>query len=286
MLIVVTAANGNIGSRAVPLLLEAGHQVRAVVHSQASADRLAALGVETVMTDVSKALDAAVFDGVDRALLISPVSEAMTEIGKRLNDAAVSGGAQRVVRVSIDSQYIDAGAMLGSAHAVADLHLAQTGVRHTILRPSGFMQNLLAMAPMIQQGVIVAPTGDGAVPFIDAADIAESAVAVLADTTDVDGPVDMTGPEAFTFAQIADRLSSLVGHAVTHISPTGDDARAGLAAGGFDGWLLDAILDDTAHVANGVGATVRDGVQRLTGHEPATLDEFLRANLDAFRPQP
>jgi uncharacterized protein YbjT (DUF2867 family) len=285
MLIVVTAAGGNIGSRAVSQLLAAGHHVRAVVHSQASADRLAVLGVEPVVADVSTALDPAVFAGADRALLIAPVSEAMTEIGNRLSDAAVAGGAQRVVRVSIDSQYIDAGAMLGSAHLAADLHLEQTGVRHTILRPSGFMQNLLAMAPMIQQGMIVAPTGDGAVPFIDAADIAASAVAVLTGATDIDGPVDISGPEAFTFAQIANRLSDLVGHDVIHISPTGADARAGLAASGFDGWLLDAILDDTAHVANGVGATVRDGVQQLTGRQPATLDTFLRANLDAFRTQ-
>jgi uncharacterized protein YbjT (DUF2867 family) len=285
MLIVVTAAHGNIGSRAVPLLLEAGHQVRAVVRSEASADRLVELEVESVVADVSKPLDPSIFDGADRALLVSPVSEAMTEIGIRLNDAAVSGGAQRVVRVSIDSQYIDAGAMLGRAHAAVDLHLPQMGVRHTILRPSGFMQNVLAMAPMIQQGVIVAPTGDGAVPFIDAADIAASAVAVLSDRTDVDGPVDVSGPEAFTFTQIADRLSGLLGHDVTHISPTGDDARAGLAAGGFDGWLLDAIIDDTAHVANGVGATVRNGVHRLTGRQPATLDEFLRSNLNHFQVQ-
>jgi uncharacterized protein YbjT (DUF2867 family) len=285
MLIVVTAANGNIGSRAVPLLVAAGHQVRAVVHSQASVDRLAALGVEAVVADVSKALDPSVFAGADRALLISPVSEAMTEIANRLSDAAVVGGATRVVRVSIDSHYIDAGAMLGNAHAAADLHLERTGVRHTILRPSGFMQNLLAMAPMIQQGVIVAPTGNGAVPFIDAADIAASAVAVLTDAVDIDGPVDISGPEAFTFSQIANRLSDLLGRDVTHISPTGADARAGLAASGFDGWLLDAMLDDTAHVANGVGATVRNGVQLLTGRQPATLDTFLRANLDAFRTQ-
>jgi NAD(P)H dehydrogenase (quinone) len=285
MLIVVTAANGNIGSRAMPLLLEAGHQVRAVVHSRASAARLAALGVEPVVADVSKELDRSVFAGADRALLVAPVSEAMTEIGNRLTDAAVAGGAQRVVRVSIDSQYIDAGAMLGIAHTAADGHLERTGVRHTILRPSGFMQNLLAMAPMIQQGMIVAPTGDGAVPFIDAADIAASAVAVLTDVTEIDGPVDISGPEALTFAQIADRLSGLLGHDVTHISPTGDEARAGLAAGGFDGWLLDAMLDDTAHVANGVGATVRNGVQRLTGRQPTTVDTFLRANLEAFRSQ-
>jgi hypothetical protein len=50
--------------------------------------------------------------------------------------------------------------------------------------------------------------------------------------------------------------------------------------------MLDAILDDIAHVANGVGATVRDGVQRLTGREPFTLDSFLRANLDTFRAEP
>jgi hypothetical protein len=51
----------------------------------------------------------------------------------------------------------------------------------------------------------------------------------------------------------------------------------------LSGWLLDAVLDLNAHGRNGVGAIVRDGVKRLTGREPGTLDGFLDANIAAFR---
>jgi NAD(P)H dehydrogenase (quinone) len=283
MLIVVTAANGNIGSRAIPLLVQAGHRVRGVVRSAESAVAVRALGAEPVLADVGEDLDPTVFAGADRALLVAPVTEEIAVIGNRLIDAARAAGVDRLVRVSIDSAFIDAGAMLGEAHRVADEHLATVGVRHTILRPSGFMQNLMGMAPKIRNGAIVAPTGDGAVPFIDAGDIAASAVAVLTDQTELDGPIDVSGPEAFTFSQIASKLAVLLDHDVEHISPSGTDARQALAAAGFDGWLRDAMLDDTRHVASGVGTTVRSGVHKLTGRRPNTLDAFLREHVGTFQ---
>ena len=282
--IVVTTPTGKIGSHVVHTLLREGHAVRAFVRSDANADTMRAMGAEPVRIDLEGAIPGEAFASAHAALLIAPVGETFEANARRLIDAAATVGVGRVVRVSIDSAFIEHGAILGRGHGAADAHLAASGLRHTILRPSGFMQNFLGMAPMIQSGVIVAPTGDGAVPFIDARDIADAAVAVLTDRTEIDGPVDVSGAEALTFAEIARRLTTLTGREVRHVSPAPKQAREGLRQAGFEGWLLDAMLDDTAHVAAGHGARVRDGVKRLTGRAPRTFDAFLAENAGAFRP--
>ncbi|WP_319433186.1 NAD-dependent epimerase/dehydratase family protein [Mycobacterium sp. RTGN5] len=50
--IFVAGASGVIGSRVVPLLVEAGHTVGAMTRSSAKADRLAALGAQPIVCDV------------------------------------------------------------------------------------------------------------------------------------------------------------------------------------------------------------------------------------------
>ena len=56
MRVFVTGASGAIGSRLVPQLIDAGHEVVGTHHSPGSAERLRALGAKPVMLDL---LDAA-----------------------------------------------------------------------------------------------------------------------------------------------------------------------------------------------------------------------------------
>ena len=58
MKVFVTGATGFIGSRVVDLLLDAGHEVSALVRSETSAKPLAERGVKVVMGDLTS-LDAA-----------------------------------------------------------------------------------------------------------------------------------------------------------------------------------------------------------------------------------
>ena len=62
-------------------------------------------------------------------------------------------------------------------------------------------------------GVIVAPTGDGAEPFIHADDIADVAAITLLERRP--GEFTLSGPEALTFAQVAERISRAAGRTVT-----------------------------------------------------------------------
>lgn len=281
--IVITGATGNIGSFATERLLSLGYEVRTIVRSKTKADVLNEKGAEAIIADLDKLISSSLFENADAALLITPVGEYFQKISIDLIDAAAKANIKHIVRISIDSEFVNAKAILGQGHAAADEHLKASGIRHTILRPGGFMQNLLAMAPMIKQGIIVAPTGNGAVPFIDSRDIADCAVALLTDSVNTEGVIDISGPEALTFSDIANKISKLVDYEVKHISPIGEEAKQSFEMAGFTGWMLDAMLDDTANVARGVGSTVRQGVKHLTGNEPRTIEAFLKEHIHYFQ---
>src|SRR5689334_5732444 len=89
--------------------------------------------------------------------------------------------------------------------------IARERLGRTIVRPRWFMQNFSEgyFAPAIAtEGVVSAPTGDGAEAFVDVEDIAAVAAATLLDPAAHDGAeYTLTGPEALTFAAVAAQLS-------------------------------------------------------------------------------
>jgi uncharacterized protein YbjT (DUF2867 family) len=76
---------------------------------------------------------------------------------------------------------------------------------HTILRPSWFVQNFTEGFLQPRDGIVTAPTGDGLEPFVDLDDVAEVAVAALTRPGHA-GIIELSGPEAITFAEAAARV--------------------------------------------------------------------------------
>jgi nucleoside-diphosphate-sugar epimerase len=126
MNVFVTGATGVIGTRAVPALVAAGHQVTAVARGDAKADLVRSLGAEPVAVDLFDA--AAVKDAVaghdavaHLATNIPPMSKAARasawatterlrrEASRHLVDAAIAAGAERYVQESICFPYLDGG---------------------------------------------------------------------------------------------------------------------------------------------------------------------------------
>ena len=97
----------------------------------------------------------------------------------------------------------------------------------TILRPHTFMQNWLAdIAPDVRRdNTIYAAIGNGRVPFIDARDIADVALATLLDANAHAGKTYvLTGREAVGFADVAYALSQVTGRQI-HYQPLTIDQR-------------------------------------------------------------
>ena len=126
MKIFVTGGTGVVGTRAVPALVAAGHEVGAVARGDAKADLVRSMGATPVAVDLfdPEAVKAAV-DGheavIHLATNIPPMSKAALpgawEVNERLRreasnhlvDAALATGARHYVQESICFPYVDQG---------------------------------------------------------------------------------------------------------------------------------------------------------------------------------
>ena len=150
---------------------------------------------------------------------------------------------------------------------------------HSVLRPAWFMQNFseaFFLPGIVEAGVLDAPTGDGAEAFIHADDIADAAAATLLDPAAHAGQeYELTGPEALTFGQAAERISAVTGRTIVHQdSDPGEWLEQTVAAGVPQDYasLLQGLL---AVVHESGGAATTDAVRRATGHAPRSFADYL-----------
>ena len=163
-----------------------------------------------------------------------------------------------------------------AAARAVELDLAgRRRLTHAVLRPGWFMQNFHEPLFLPAGGTLVAPSGDGAEAFVHADDIAEVAAATLLTPADHDGAgYTLTGPEALTFGEVADRIAKASGRPVVH-----DDVAP-------EAWLdrlrAAGVPDDYAQLLGGLlsvlrasgGAATTDDIERVTDHAPRSFDDY------------
>ncbi|RKT84823.1 Uncharacterized conserved protein YbjT, contains NAD(P)-binding and DUF2867 domains [Saccharopolyspora antimicrobica] len=216
-------------------------------------------------------------DGVEQVFLVPPIGvlEPMPLVEPFLR--AVEG--RRVV-------------LLGSLAVIPGL----TGLRDhvaampdsTVLRPSGFMQNFTGPHPVAvdlrERGVIRTATGNGRVGWIDAADIAAVADAVLA-ADEIAREYVLTGPEALSHAEAAAIISEVTGRPVRHEDITPEERirqHSTAVPADFAAALTAMDLDIRAGSEDLVTSVVPD----LTGRPARAFRDFARANRAECTPPP
>ena len=156
-MILITGATGKVGSEAARLLAARHQPTRALVGDPSRAPD-GDVEIATGDFDRPDTLDAAM-RGIDTVLLVSPAVPAQ-EIA--VIDSAVRQGATRVIKVTSKAS-ADSPVDRRRGQAQIEAHLEATGLAYTLLRANAYMQNLLALAPMIKQtGGFLMSAGDGA----------------------------------------------------------------------------------------------------------------------------
>ena len=281
--VVVTGVTGGLGGRVARRLAERGVGQRLVARDPGRAPALAGAEVAAGSYDDRDSLRRA-FDGAGTLFMVS-ASEDPDRLRLHANvvGAATDAGVERVVYTSFFGAAPDCSFTFGRDHWHTEELIKGSGLRFTMLRDNLYLDFLPLMVGA--DGVIRGPAADGRVAAVARDDIADVAAAVLlADGDRHDGrSYDLTGPEAPTMAEVAQRLSELAGRTITYHPETLEEAYASRASYGAPDWEVDGWVTTYVAIANGELEAVSGDVAAVAGHPPMGLDDFLRRNPDSLR---
>jgi uncharacterized protein YbjT (DUF2867 family) len=187
-----------------------------------------------------------------------------------LAELAVTQGTRRLVLLSGRGQ---------NGHAPSERAVQLSGAEWTIVRASWFAQNFSEgfLTDPVRDGVLALPAGDAAEPFVDAADVADVAVAALTGDQHVGQVYEVTGPRLLTFAAAADEITRATGRQVSYVPITSQEFTTGLAGTGAPDDLIAVLAEVFAEVRDGRNAGTTDVVERVLGRAPRDFAEFARA---------
>lgn len=277
MTTLVTGATGTVGRSLVSELAAAGAPVRVLVRDGERARTLLPDGVEVAVGDFADPGSLALaVRGIRQVFLAAPNHPDQLAWEAAMIDACVAGGVRRVVKLSAHGARLDSPVAFWDAHARIEAHLAASGLDAVVLRPTTYATNLLASWEAIQNGVLPAPAAGARVAFIDPADVAAVAAAVLTERRRAAGVLTLTGPAAIGFDDAADCLALLLDHPVVFVPLGDDDALAGLVGGGAPPWFAANLVRVFAALRSGLADLTTPTVREVTGRPPASLWRSLR----------
>lgn len=282
--ILVTGATGNIAGIALQHLASSGADIRALVHTESKAEPLQEMGVEVVIGDLGKpdTLDAA-FTGVDKVLLITPVSLNAVELGKNAIDAAAKGGNPHVILISANAPEPVLDTEVGRQCRVTETYLVNSGLPWTVIRPTFYMQNtLLAAQTVASDGVVYMPFADGKLGMIDVRDVGAATAKVLTSDGHEGKTYTLTGPVSISLHDVGAALSAVLGKDVTYVSVPREAAKEAMMAAGMPDWMADMYNEMMSNFSRNGANFATNAVEELTGHPATSYQQFAQDFAGAF----
>lgn len=285
MKILVLGATGTVGSHVVRELLARRQQVRVLSRDP---EKARALGpdVEAVKGSLlDPATLSTLYDGVDGAFLLNPVSQTETNEGLMAVSSAMTAGVRRLVYMSV--QHADRAPYLphfGSKLGV-EAAVKASGTAWTILRPSNFFQNdYWVRDALLGSGVYPQPLGDLGVSRVDVRDIAELAAIALTQSGHEGQTYEVVGPRTLTGAQVADLWRAALGRKVAYAG-NDLDAWEKQSLQYLPAWMVyDFKLMFRHFHEQGLRGSDADvaAVTRALGHPPRRFEDFAAETAKAW----
>jgi uncharacterized protein YbjT (DUF2867 family) len=274
--ILVTGATGNVGRPLVALLATAGAKVRAVTRQPANA----ALpdGVDVVTSAI---------DGVRGADAVFLNSRALGDDLAPLVAHARRLGVTRLVALSainVDDDFSrQPSRFRGDRNLETEQLAVDSGLEWVSLRPTVFLSNFFGMwAAQIRAGDVVSgPFANASTaPIVDRDISAVAAHAFLSDEL-VGRRIPMTGPQAFTNAELVDAIGTVLGRRLRYQEIPPELVRQRFIGLGFTPEFADAYL---AFLSATVGkpALVTHEVEKILGRPATSFADDVSAHRDLF----
>jgi NAD(P)H dehydrogenase (quinone) len=280
-LIAVTGATGEVGGRVARRLADRGISQRLVVRDPSRAPELE--GAEVAQASNYEAADEmeAALRGAETLFLASG-EEAKNRVHqhKAAVDAAKAAGVERIVYLSFFGASPDSTFTFARDHFHTEEHIKASGLSYAFSRDNIYLDFVpFFVGP---DGAIRGPGGDGRAAVVTRDDIADVVVELITNP-DRDGQAyEVSGAEAFTLAEAAQRLGNAIGRKITYVDETMEEAWASRRPSGHPDWEIEGWITTYVAIAKGELEQVTSTVKDLTGHEPQRLEEFLENHPESY----
>ncbi|RFU44681.1 NmrA family NAD(P)-binding protein [Paraburkholderia sp. DHOC27] len=221
----ISGVSGQVGGAAARALLDAGHQVRAVLRDKSKAAPWLERGAEVAIAEVqdTAALQAA-FAGTEGVFVMVPPDFApqpgypgARAAAASLTRALAAAKPQRVVALSSIGGQHDSGLGLITQVHILEEALAELSIPTALLRPAWFMENSLwDVGPARATGKMASflQPLERAYPMIATADIGAVIARTLTQTWQGRRVIEIEGPQRYTQHDIAAALGAALGRTV------------------------------------------------------------------------
>lgn len=273
--ILVTGGTGKTGSRVAELLRAEGAVPRIASRNPKTAET-----IRFQWSDPSS-FEAA-FRDVEAVYLVAP-TDTFDSIGamQPALEFAQKVGVSRFILLSASSLK-EGDAMMGAVHSWLRTNVSQWAV----LRPSWFMQNFSEgqhLVPIRDEFAIYSATENGRVGFIDADDIARTAVTLLLAPEIENTDHILTGPDKLTYNDVTVLFSEKLSRNIEHKRLTVDDIAKRFRDMGFPENYAKTLAAMDGTIASGAEDNITNNIKIITGEDPIGFDEFISRNLNVWR---
>ena len=219
MKVLVTGATGFTGSRVVPLLLNSGYQVRALIRATSDRSPLADMDVEWAAGDLADTESfTAALHGVDALVNIASLGFGHAEsILKSMKEA----GVKRGIFISTTAVFTQLNAGSKSIRLAAEEAIQTSGLDYTILRPTMIYgsprdRNMWRLIRLLKITPIMPIFGDGESLqqpiFVD--DVAQAVLLALQNDITIGKSYNIAGKAPLTYNQVIDTVAAALGKRV------------------------------------------------------------------------
>ena len=282
----LTGASGQLGRLVLQHLLAQvpANQIIAITRDPQKLADIEAQGVIVRKADFSKpeTLPEAFADAT-RLLIIST-----DVVGQRVqgHEAAIAGAiaaeVNHIVYTSAPRADLHAQHPILAEHGHTEAALASSGLPWTALRNCFYtevLKNFVSLLLVNDQLLI--PEGNGRQSWILREDCARAAAGALLGRLTVSGPVDTTGPEALSFTEVAQRLSTIAGHPIAaRVSPD-DEIIAQVMAKGVPAGEASSMVSFANWIAHEASILPTLTVEQASGVKPSPVDVVLSTLITA-----
>jgi uncharacterized protein YbjT (DUF2867 family) len=293
--LVLIAGAGGVGRTVLDKLRAQDVPVRAMVRRDDDrAAELRALGAEVVLGDLTRPESvAAALEGVGRMYFAMPVSPdhllAATVVATVAREHGQLAGLVGMSQMTVSQMTATSTAESHQQrlHWLAEQVLNWSGLPVVHIRPTVFLDTALfttmAARSIQENGTIALPFGTGRTSPVAVDDVARVVATVLRDPAPHIGHVyELTGPRSVDMTELAAAFSRALDRPVSYVDVQLDRWQAGLSTMGLPPHTEQHVANMAQlHRDNRYDRTA-DGVERVTGIPPQSIEAFVAARRDFY----